>query len=212
VSELTTGAAISVVGEVVASQGKGQSIEVRASSVELVGACPAETFPLQKKRHSLEFLRGIAHLRPRTNLLGAVARVRSELAQATHAFFASQGFRCLAGPLEASAPQPPPAALHLLQYPRLTPTTRLRQVPPIAGHHGVRLRGCRRDVPGNHSARRPPGRGGRGGRGRRLFREVRLPNRVGPGTFPVPSLYLPCTFPVPSLYLPLPLGASLPPT
>lgn len=99
VRELTTGAAVSIVGEVVASQGKGQAVEVRASSVELVGACPAETYPLQKKRHSLEFLRSIAHLRPRTNLLGAVARVRSELAQATHAFFGSQGFRYVQTPI-----------------------------------------------------------------------------------------------------------------
>ena len=95
VDELSTGAACAIVGEVVESQGAGQEIEVRASALELVGSCPADTYPLQKKRHSLEFLRSIAHLRPRSNLFGAVSRVRSSLAQATHAFFASEGFRSL---------------------------------------------------------------------------------------------------------------------
>ena len=99
VQELSTGAAVSVIGEVVPSQGKGQEIEVKATSVELVGECPADSYPLQKKRHSLEFLRSIAHLRPRSNLFGAVARVRSSLAQATHAFFASEGFRYVQTPI-----------------------------------------------------------------------------------------------------------------
>jgi len=98
VQDLNTGAAVSVVGEVVESKGKGQTIEVRASSVELVGACP-NTYPLQKKRHSLEFMRSIAHLRPRSNLFGAVSRVRSALAQATHAFFAAQGFAYVQTPI-----------------------------------------------------------------------------------------------------------------
>ena len=97
--ELSTGAAVSVIGEVVASKGKGQVLEVKASSVELVGACPADEYPLQKKKHSLEFLRSIAHLRPRSNLFGAVSRVRSELAQATHAFFASEGFKYVQTPI-----------------------------------------------------------------------------------------------------------------
>ena len=99
VGELTTGAAVAVVGEVVASKGKGQTIEVSAQSVELVGACPSDTYPLQKKRHSLEFMRSIAHLRPRSNLFGAISRVRSALAQATHAFFAAEGFRYVQTPL-----------------------------------------------------------------------------------------------------------------
>ena len=98
VEDLNTGAAVSVVGEVVISKGKGQSIEVRASAVELVGAC-STTYPLQKKRHSLEFMRSIAHLRPRSNLFGAVSRVRSALAQATHAFFAEQGFAYVQTPI-----------------------------------------------------------------------------------------------------------------
>jgi len=99
VNELSTGAAVSVVGEVVASKGKGQVLEVKATSVEMVGECPADTYPLQKKRHSLEFLRSIAHLRPRSNLFGAVSRVRSSLAQGTHRFFGSEGFRYVQTPL-----------------------------------------------------------------------------------------------------------------
>lgn len=67
-------------------------MEVKADSLAIVGACDAEKYPLQKKRHTLEFLRGIAHLRPRTNTIGAVARVRNALAFATHSFFQSNGF------------------------------------------------------------------------------------------------------------------------
>ena len=73
---LTTGCSISVIGELVQSQGKGQKYEVRASTLEVLGIADADTYPLQKKRHTLEFLREIAHLRPRTNTFGAVARVR----------------------------------------------------------------------------------------------------------------------------------------
>jgi len=90
---------VEVVGEVVLSQGKGQSIEVRAQSVSLVGACPADSYPLQKKRHSQEFLRSLAHLRARTNTISAVARVRSALAFATHQFFQNEGFLYLQTPL-----------------------------------------------------------------------------------------------------------------
>jgi asparaginyl-tRNA synthetase len=79
-------------GQLVESVGSKQAVELKASSIELVGDCDAEAYPLQKKRHTLEFLRGIAHLRPRTNTIGAVARVRSALAQATHEFFQSSGF------------------------------------------------------------------------------------------------------------------------
>jgi len=99
ISQLTTGAAVEVVGAVVASQGKGQSVEVRAQSVALVGPCPAASYPLQKKRHSQEFLRSIAHLRARTNTISAVARVRSALAFATHQFFQNEGFLYLQTPL-----------------------------------------------------------------------------------------------------------------
>ena len=91
VTKLTTGAAVSVCGELVASKGGGQAWEVKAATVELVGAADA-TYPLQKKGHSMEFLREIAHLRPRANLFGAVFRVRSRLAYAVHQFFQERGF------------------------------------------------------------------------------------------------------------------------
>ena len=84
ISKLTTGAAIEIIGTVVESQGKGQTVEIKASEIKVVGACPADTYPLQKKRHSQEFLRGIAHLRARTNTISAVSRVRSALAASTH--------------------------------------------------------------------------------------------------------------------------------
>lgn len=93
-----TGASIEVVGEVVASPGKGQSIEIKAQSVKLIGACP-EDFPLQKKRHTNEYLRTIAHLRPRTNTFGAVFRVRSAAAFAIHKFFIDRGFLYLHAPI-----------------------------------------------------------------------------------------------------------------
>jgi len=99
ISTLSTGVACSVVGKVVESKGAGQAVELKAAEITLVGSCPADAYPLQKKRHSLEFLRTIAHLRPRTNLFGAISRVRSSLAQATHAFFASEGFKYVQTPL-----------------------------------------------------------------------------------------------------------------
>ncbi|MDA7519445.1 asparagine--tRNA ligase [bacterium] len=91
ISKMATGASVRVVGELVESQGKGQSWEVRATEVELVGEAP-DDFPLQKKGHSPEFLRSIAHLRPRTNLYGAVFRMRSRLAYAVHRFFNERDF------------------------------------------------------------------------------------------------------------------------
>ncbi len=87
-----TGASVAIVGELVESPGKGQKWEVRGKSIELLGKADQETFPLQKKRHSDEFLRTIAHLRPRTNKYGAIFRIRSELAQAVHKFFAEKDF------------------------------------------------------------------------------------------------------------------------
>ncbi len=87
-----TGAAVAISGELVESPGKGQKWEVRGRSIEVLGEADQETFPLQKKRHSDEFLRGIAHLRPRTNKYGAMFRIRSELAQAIHKFFAEKDF------------------------------------------------------------------------------------------------------------------------
>lgn len=91
-ARIGTGASVSVLGELVESPGKGQKWEVRAKSLELLGESDQETFPLQKKRHTDEFLRGIAHLRPRTNKFGAMFRIRSELAQAIHKFFAERDF------------------------------------------------------------------------------------------------------------------------
>ncbi|PAW63651.1 MAG: asparagine--tRNA ligase [Verrucomicrobiia bacterium Tous-C2TDCM] len=86
-----TGASIEVEGEVVASQGQGQRWELRASRVTLVGTAP-EDYPLQKKGHTMEFMRSIAHLRPRSNLFGAVFRIRSRMAYAIHQFFQERGF------------------------------------------------------------------------------------------------------------------------
>ena len=99
VAKFSTGAAVEIMGTVVVSQGKGQKYELKADRVALVGDCPAEEYPLQKKRHSQEFLRTIAHLRPRTNTISAVSRVRSALAFATHQFFQNEGFVYLQSPL-----------------------------------------------------------------------------------------------------------------
>ena len=91
-SDLGTGASVTVSGALVESQGKNQRVEVKASSVKVWGTSDAETYPLQKKRHSFEFLRTIAHLRSRTNTLGAVFRVRNACSHAIHQFFQEQGF------------------------------------------------------------------------------------------------------------------------
>ncbi len=91
VSKLGTGSAIAVTGQVVASPGKEQSFEIVAAAIEIVGACDSD-YPLQKKRHSFEYMRTIAHLRPRSNTFSAVFRVRSLLAHAIHSFFQDRGF------------------------------------------------------------------------------------------------------------------------
>ena len=98
VVKMSTGASVSVVGELVESPGKGQSWEVRATEVELVGGVP-DDFPLQKKGHTPEFLRSIAHLRPRTNLYGATFRMRSRLAYAVHRFFNERDFTYVHTPI-----------------------------------------------------------------------------------------------------------------
>lgn len=90
--DMTTGASVAITGTLVESPGKNQAMELVAKEIKLIGKCDPETYPLQKKRHSYEFLRTIAHLRPRTNTLGAVARVRNALSYATHLFFQSKGF------------------------------------------------------------------------------------------------------------------------
>ena len=89
---ITTGACVSVTGELVPSLGKGQSVEVKVKQLEILGDSDPEKFPLQPKKHSLEFLREIAHLRPRTNTFGAVMRVRHAMAFAVHKFFNDRGF------------------------------------------------------------------------------------------------------------------------
>jgi len=92
IKRLTTGCSVEVEGIVQESPAKGQAVELLATRVTVVGWADPETYPLQKKRHSFEFLREMAHLRPRTNALGAVARVRSRLAYAVHTFFQERGF------------------------------------------------------------------------------------------------------------------------
>ncbi len=95
----TTGSAVEVSGELAESPGKNQPIELRASALAVVGEAPPESYPLQKKRHSYEFLREIAHLRPRTNTFGAVTRVRNALAFAIHTFFQERGFLWIHTPI-----------------------------------------------------------------------------------------------------------------
>ncbi|MDE5627669.1 MAG: asparagine--tRNA ligase, partial [Candidatus Amulumruptor sp.] len=96
---VTTGSAIHVDGVLVESMGKGQTCEVQARKLEVFGTADPEKYPLQKKGHTLEFLREIAHLRPRTNTFGAVLRIRSALAYAIHRFFQERGFYYLNTPL-----------------------------------------------------------------------------------------------------------------
>src|SRR5205823_2140464 len=92
VKHLHTGASVAVDGEVKASPAKGQATEILAGRVELLGDAPAETYALQKKGHTFEFLRGIAHLRPRTNTFGAIARLRHRVSKSIHDFFDENGF------------------------------------------------------------------------------------------------------------------------
>lgn len=97
--QITTGASIRAEGSLVESPGKNQSLELQASKITLIGSCNPEKYPLQKKRHSFEYLRTIAHLRPRTNTQGAVLRVRNALSFATHQFFQQNGFLYLHTPI-----------------------------------------------------------------------------------------------------------------
>lgn len=96
---LQIGAAVQVAGRLVQSLGERQAIEMDVEKIDVVGASDAESYPLQKKKHSFEFLRTIAHLRPRTNTLGAITRVRNTLAFATHEFFQSRGFLYIHTPI-----------------------------------------------------------------------------------------------------------------
>lgn len=99
IKQVTTGASVSIVGQLKESPGKGQRIECHAKTLELIGTADADTFPLQKKRHSFEFLREIAHLRPRTNTFGAIARVRNAVSATIHEFFQSRGFLYINTPI-----------------------------------------------------------------------------------------------------------------
>ena len=94
-----TGASVRIEGTLAPSPGSGQKLEVKARSLVVIGEAPAESYPLQKKAHSLEFLREIAHLRPRTNTFGAVARVRNRMAFAVHQFFQERGFYYIHTPI-----------------------------------------------------------------------------------------------------------------
>jgi asparaginyl-tRNA synthetase len=100
VKHLTAGCAVIATGILVASQGQGQSFEIQANSIEVVGWVEdPETYPIQPKAHSLEFLREVAHLRPRTNLFGAVTRIRNCLAQAVHRYFHQNGYCWISTPI-----------------------------------------------------------------------------------------------------------------
>ncbi len=100
---LTTGASIKVIGTVVPSVGKGQKVEIKATALEILGDCDAEKYPLQPKKHSLEFLREKAHLRFRTQTFGAIFRIRHSLAFAVHQFFNNKGFVYLNTPIITSS-------------------------------------------------------------------------------------------------------------
>ncbi len=97
--KITTGACIAAYGDLVASQGSGQAVEIQARKLVLYGEADPNTYPLQKKGHSMEFLRSIAHLRPRTNTFGAVLRIRHAMAFAIHKYFNDKGFVYLHTPL-----------------------------------------------------------------------------------------------------------------
>src|SRR5512133_135466 len=97
--DITTGASVGATGTLVASQGKGQSVEIQATDLVLYGKCDPETYPLQKKGHSMEFLREIAHLRFRTNTFGAVFRIRHAMSFAIHKYFNDRGFFYLHTPI-----------------------------------------------------------------------------------------------------------------
>ena len=99
IAKITTGASISVTGDLIESVGSGQAVEIQAKEIEVLGECDPVRYPLQKKNTSLEYLRTMAHLRPRTNTFGAVLRIRHAMAFAIHKFFNDKGFVYLNTPL-----------------------------------------------------------------------------------------------------------------
>ncbi len=124
VLRLQTGCSVRATGTLTASPGKGQRVELGAEELEVFGWADPEAYPLQKKRHSFEFLRGIAHLRPRTNTFGAVTRVRNALSLAIHSFFQERGFYYIHTPIitgsdcEGAGEMFKVTTLDLLQVPR----------------------------------------------------------------------------------------------
>jgi asparaginyl-tRNA synthetase len=109
VLHLTTGCSVIATGKLVASQGKGQSCEIQAEALECVGMVDdPDTYPITPKQHSFEFLRQVAHLRPRTNTFGAVTRVRHALAQAIHRYFDTRGFFWVHTPIITTRRAPRP--------------------------------------------------------------------------------------------------------
>ncbi len=99
IKDVTTGSSVCITGEVKESPGKGQRVELQATELRLLGTAPADSYPLQKKGHSFEFLREIAHLRPRTNTFGAITRIRNAAAAAIHDFFQSRDFYYIQTPV-----------------------------------------------------------------------------------------------------------------
>ena len=99
IKDATTGASLAIQGELKESPGKGQRVELQGTSLKLLGTADADKYPLQKKRHSFEFLREIAHLRPRTNTFGAIARVRNAISASIHRFFQDRGFLYINTPI-----------------------------------------------------------------------------------------------------------------
>lgn len=102
-AQVQTGSSLEIGGRLRPSPGKGQSLELSAESLVLIGQAPAESYPLQKKAHGFDFLRQHAHLRPRTNTFGALSRLRDELSFATHSFFRQRGFRLVHTPIITSS-------------------------------------------------------------------------------------------------------------
>jgi asparaginyl-tRNA synthetase len=127
IKHLTTGSSVSITGEVKASPAKGQPTEIHADRVTIHGGAEATTYPLQKKGHSFEFLRTIAHLRPRTNTFGAIARVRNQVCCSIHNFFQEQGFFYIHAPIvtasdcEGAGEMFKVTTLNLADVPRIPP-------------------------------------------------------------------------------------------
>ena len=115
--QITTGACLSIIGTLIESQGSGQKVEIAAEEIEVLGEASADLYPLQPKRHSLEFLREKAHLRFRTNTFSAIFRVRHALSFAIHQFFNDKGFVNLHTPIITGADAEGAGETNLLYHP-----------------------------------------------------------------------------------------------